>query len=345
MVIGIIGASFSGLVAGARLAKAGHDVTIIEREQALGGRLASTELNGLTLDYGASHFSAQTNTFQEFIDEIGEKEEVLEWAEEFQLFDGEELLGEDPNSDSLMQFALPNGMQSIAKYLSRWVDIKSKKTAGGLTYIGPDRGKKRSWMVNLTDISVVECDAVIIAAPAPQAYGVLQTAQDETAARKVIRVIDEVYYDDAISLVATYDRESPDWKGIRGEGRSVKWIGNESSKRGVTDKTGLAIHSSDQFYNVHAQTSDEEVKKKLLEEAADIVGPWVFQPEATKLHRWNFFRARNPIDEYFMELEMIDAPLALIGDYFGGTSLENAYLSGYNLAEYWINKYDNVTTV
>lgn len=345
MVIGIIGASFSGLIAGTRLAKAGHDVTIIERNRTLGGRLASAELDGITLDYGLSHFTAETNTFRDFIEELGEKEEIVEWAEEFKLFDGEELLEEDPNAAPLTKYALTNGMGAIADYLSRWVDIKSQETAGGLTYIGPDRGKKRSWMINLTDVNVFECDAVIIAAPAPEAYGVLQTAQDETAARKIIRVIDEVFYDDTISLAATYDREAPDWKGIKCEEQAIKWIGNETSKRGVTNKTGLVFHSTDRFFNQHEKTNDEEVTKIILEQASDLLGPWVFQPTATKLHRWNFFQVRNPIDEYFMELEMIDAPLALIGDYFGGKSLENAYLSGYNLAEYWINKYSNVTTV
>lgn len=343
MVIGIIGASFSGLIAGTRLAKAGHDVTIIERNRSLGGTLSSVELGGMALDNGQSHFSAETNTFQEFIEELSNNREVREWAREFSLYDGEVLLNEDPNATPLPKYALTNGMQELASYLSRWVDIKSKTKAGGITYIGPDRGKKRSWMINLTDINVFECDAVIIATPAPEAYGVLQTAQDETATRRIIRVIDEVFYDDSISLAATYDQPSPGWKGIKCEHSILKWIGNESSKREINDRTGLVMHSTDRFYNQHKKSSDEEVKQHLLEEAASIAGSWVLQPEQTHLHRWNFFKARNTIDEYFMELEMIDAPLALIGDYFGGTSLENAYLSGYNLAEYWINKYSDVT--
>ncbi|SMO78550.1 NAD(P)/FAD-dependent oxidoreductase [Fodinibius sediminis] len=343
MVIGIIGASFSGLIAGSRLAKAGHDVTIIERNRSVGGRLASVELDDMILDYGVSHFSAQTSTFRAFLEELSQKEEVREWAEEFSMFDGDQFHVEDPNASPLTKYALTNGMRAIAKYLSRWVDIKSQEKAGGLTYIGPDRSKKRSWMINLTDINVFECDAVLIAAPAPEAYGVLQTAQDETAARKIIRVIDEVYYDDCISLAATYNREAPNWKGIECERSALKWIGNESSKRGIRDQTGLALHSSHPFARENERKDDEEVTRQLLEEASTITGSWVLQPASTYLHRWKFFRARNPIDEYFMELEMIDAPLALIGNYFGGQSLENAFLSGYNLAEYWINKYSDVT--
>ncbi|HLR30903.1 MAG TPA: FAD-dependent oxidoreductase [Fodinibius sp.] len=342
MVIGIIGASFSGLIAGVRLAKAGHDVTIIERNRSLGGRLASLGLGGMTMDYGISHFSAETNTFREFIDELSQKQEIVEWAEAFSLHDGDQLLREDPNASPLTKYAMTGGIHSIAKYLSRWVDIKSQEKAGGVTYIGPDRGKKRSWMINLTDITVFECDAVIIATPAPEAYGVLQTAQDETAARKIIRVIDEVFYDDCITLSASFQRTPPDWKGIICGRSDVRWIGNESSKRGTGDQTGLVIHSTHDFYRRNATVNDETVTQRLLEEASSVIGSWAHQPEATYLHRWQFFKARSTINEYFMELEMIDAPLALIGNYFGGSSLENAYLSGNSLAEYWINKYSGV---
>src|SRR5699024_10622556 len=148
---------------------------------------------------------------------------------------------EDPQSLPFTFYAFKDGINTIAQRLSRWVDLKSQTNAGGLTYIGPDRGKKRSWMINLTNINVFECDAVIIATPAPEAYGVLQTAQDETAARKLIRVIDDVSYEDRISLAATYDQPEPEWKGIRCENSSLAWVGNESAKREVKDKTGLLL--------------------------------------------------------------------------------------------------------
>src|SRR5699024_12515920 len=97
------------------------------------------------------------------------------------------------------------------------IDLRPQERAVGLIDVGADRGKKRSLMINLTNINVFECDAVIIASPAPEAYGILQTAQDETPARRIIRQIDDVHYDDRISLAATYGRSTPSWKGIRCE--------------------------------------------------------------------------------------------------------------------------------
>jgi len=342
MVIGIIGASISGLIAGKRLADAGHDVTIIEKSRSIGGRLSTIELDGLNLDIGLTHCEANTETFSDFIEAGVADGDIREWTEEFSLYDGKEIYETDPNSDPQPKYVGTNGLQVVADKLGRWVDIKSQEQAGGLTYIGPDRGKKRAWMINLTDISVFECDAVILATPAVEAYGLMQTAQNKTATRRIIRHIDEVYYNSSVSLALTFDQEVPDWDGIECEHSSVRWISNESTKQGA-DKAALVIQSSHAFFKKHAQTSDEKTQEKLLEAAADILGPWVLQPESSEIHRWKYFETRNPINEYFMELEMEEAPLALIGDYLGGNTLENAYVSGYNLAEYWIKKYSEVT--
>ncbi|WP_138429993.1 NAD(P)/FAD-dependent oxidoreductase [Fodinibius saliphilus] len=342
MVIGIIGASISGLIAGKRLADAGHEVTIIEKERSVGGRLGSVTLDEITLDYGLSHFKANSQTFKTFVDELVEKAAVAEWTDEFSLYDGKEILDVDPNADPQMNYIGTAGNQAIATDLSRWVDIKSEEQAGGITYIGPDAAKKRSWMINLTDITVFECDAIIVATPAVEAYGIIQTVQNRTATRKIIRNINEVRYDGRISLACTFDRSVPDWEAIEVENSDIRLITNESSKRESADGTGFVIHSSPEFYRSHAQKDDKVVQQLLLEEASAIINAPLKKPKSSYLHRWKYFEAQNPIDEYFMELEMEEAPLALIGDYLGGSSLDNAFVSGYNLAEYWINKFSEV---
>lgn len=344
MKIGIIGAGLSGLIAGKRLAQAGHDVTVIEKSRKLGGRLATFKRDGEIFDYGVSSVISSDPTFESFIELLKEKNTLKEWSRDFALYDGTQLHEVNPNRPKNSYHVSEQGLASVAKYLSRWVDVKSEEKAGGLTHIGANRGKKRSWMINLTDISVFECDAVIIATPAPQAYGVLQTAQDETPARRIIRHIDEVRYDSCFSLMASYKKElMPDWKGIECEDHTLGWIGNESAKLSNPSKTSVVIRSSASFAHKHAQTDPEEITRLLLERASDISDSWLINPEWTTLHYWKYYQARNPIQDYFMELEMEEAPLALVGDYMNGNSVQSAFLSGYNLADYWINKYSEVS--
>lgn len=344
MKIGIIGAGISGLTAGKKLARAGHDVTVIEKSRKLGGRLATFKKDGQIFDYGVSSVISSDPVFETFMQQLKDEGSLKQWSRDFALFDGTQLHEINPNRPQNSYHVSEKGLASLADFFSRWVDIKSEEKAGGLTYIGSHRSKKRSWMINMTDISVFECDAVILATPAPEAYGILQTAQDETPTRRIIRHIDEVQYRPCFSLMASYKKEyMPAWKGIECEDHTLKWIGNESSKLSSPLHTSIVIRSSAPFARKYAQAEPEEIRRHLLERAANISEPWLMNPEWTRLHMWKYYEAINPMQDYFMELEMEEAPLALIGDYMSGNSIQSAYLSGYYLAEYWINKYSEVS--
>ncbi|MDR8394422.1 FAD-dependent oxidoreductase [Aliifodinibius sp. S!AR15-10] len=342
MKIGIIGASLAGLVAGKKLGRAGHDITIIEKNRTLGGRLATLDDgNGNLFDYGVSHFHARKKDFKTFVNYLEEEKIVQEWSSRFEYFDGEQLHDLNPNRSPELHYSSTNGFSKIADKLSRWVDIKSSVQAGGLTYIGDDRTKKRAWMINLTDISVFECDAVIIATPAIQAYGILLTAQDETPARRILRHVDEFQYDPSFTIMASYeDQGVPEWDAVECLDENLKWIINESTKRNNAD-TSLVIHSAASFARKNKEQDPEQIANQLLQHAADVTGEsWISQPKAKHFHHWKYASCKNPIDEDFMELEMDEAPLAIIGDYLGGNSVESSYLSGLRLAEYWNEKYE-----
>lgn len=342
MVIGIIGSGISGLIAAKKLAQAGHEVTVVEKSHGLGGRMATLEggADGSALfDSSILGFDARTDTFGAFVEELQDKGLAAEWTRNFGMYDGENHYDRDPNQDFEKLYAAPKGMNSIARYLGRWVDFKSEEKAGGITYIGANRHKKRAWMINLTDISVLEVDAVIIAAPAAEAYGILQTAQDETSVRKLIRVIDEINYEPTISLSAYYpEADVPEWTGIKGSDGNLGLISNESSKREMNG-AALTIQSSAEFARAHRDEEIETIAGVLLEHAAKAVGNWAGTPDWKALQYWRFQKVLNPMEQSFMELEMEDAPLALVGDYLGGKTFESAYLSGLKLAEKWIEKY------
>ncbi|MDZ7693030.1 MAG: FAD-dependent oxidoreductase [Balneolaceae bacterium] len=342
MKIGIIGASLSGLVAGKHLGQAGHDVTIIEKTRMLGGRLASLDDgNGNIFDYGVSHFNANKSDFKAFVEYLEEQELIKEWTSRLDYYDGEQLHDLNPNRSPQLQYTSVKGFTPIASQLSRWVDVKSEEKAGGLTHIGADRSKKRAWMINLTDISVFECDAVILATPAVQSYGILLTAQDETPARKILRYIDEFKYEPSYAIMASYkDQAAPEWDAIESMKSGIKLITNESSKRNNAD-TSLVIHSSGDFVRKYKEEDPEQISTLLLRHANEITGQkWLTQPDSKHIYFWKYAECVNPTDEEFMELEMEEAPLAIVGDYLGGNSVESAYLSGLRLAEYWNQKYE-----
>ncbi|NYI42296.1 protoporphyrinogen/coproporphyrinogen oxidase [Demequina lutea] len=67
----VIGGGIAGLLAARRLAGAGHAVTLLERDDALGGRVSSVDVAGLTLDAGAESFATRGDVVQRLCEELG----------------------------------------------------------------------------------------------------------------------------------------------------------------------------------------------------------------------------------------------------------------------------------
>jgi len=345
MVIGIIGAGIAGLTAGRYLAKQGHEVTILEKSRGFGGRMATRYAGkdqSTKMDHGLSYFTPESNHFQKFTAELMEKGLVKRWGDKIALYDDGKFYTRNPNNPNVASFTAVDGMNSIGKYLSRWVDVKTETKVGGLTYIGSHRRKKRSWMINLTGASTFEADAVIIATPAPQAYGILQTATDEVNALKIIREIDDVYYTPSYSLMVGYgDHEIPAWDGVVCKNNGLEFISNESTKKSHDQECSLVVQATPGFTRYLRGKDDEIIVREILDNLATVIGGWAAAPTWHQLHYWKYCRASKALSYPYMELEFEDAPLALIGDYFRGVTVDDAYCSGLNLAKKWAEKYSD----
>ena len=70
--IGIIGSGFAGLSAACFMAKAGHDVTVFEKNHTIGGRARVFSEHGFTFDMGPSWYW-MPDTFERFFAEFGKK--------------------------------------------------------------------------------------------------------------------------------------------------------------------------------------------------------------------------------------------------------------------------------
>lgn len=344
MKIGIIGAGLSGLTAGRILAKAGHDVVVFEKSRGYGGRMATRHIDAeipASMDHGAPYLTGSTEEFLAFVSELEEKGLVALWNDRFSYYTDGRILPEMPGREPGKYYAASKGMNAIGKYLGRSLEIYFGEKVGGVTHIGGSRTRKSPWMINSSSINVFEADAVIIATPAIQAYGLVSTAQDEFDLRKMITVLDDISYTSAVSLMAGYGERNPvDWKAIHCDHPDVSWICNESSKRELSGDMNLVIHSTDRFAKEMIETDDpSKLESRMLRSAGKILGTWAARPEWQQSHIWRYHIPRKSLDMPYLESENELAPLALVGDYFQGRSMEAAYLSGLRLGTDWVKKF------
>ncbi|MFN1834024.1 NAD(P)/FAD-dependent oxidoreductase [Balneola sp. MJW-20] len=340
MKIAIIGAGIAGLAAGRELANAGHEVVVFEKSNGFGGRLATRYAGkdlDVKLDHGISYLEASTPAFQKFLVELMDRDLVKEWRGKFVFRDSHGKVSALDKKEAF--YIAPEGLNSVGKFLSRYMDVRRGSKVSGLTHIGEDRRKKRTWMLNFPTSETEGVDAVIIGTPSKQAYAILNTTIDEVETLKLVREIDEVEYHPQFALIAGYgDTELPEWNAMRCEDEVISWISNETTKR-ETGESALVIHSSYDFARKNLEEDPQKVQDMMLDKLSELLGGWAGLPEWSQLQRWKYSRVINPLPHDFMEIQGNDSPLALVGSYMNGNDVESAYLSGIKLGKHWVKKY------
>lgn len=89
----IIGGGFAGLSAATKLAKEGFDVTLLEKNEAIGGRARKLEIDGFTFDMGPSWYwmpDVFENYFKEFGTTVAQQYELLRLDPSYAVFFGKD---------------------------------------------------------------------------------------------------------------------------------------------------------------------------------------------------------------------------------------------------------------
>ncbi len=73
----VVGGGMAGLLAARRLAGHGHQVTLVEAGESLGGRVARVEVAGLVLDAGAESFATRGGSVERLCEELGLAEAIV----------------------------------------------------------------------------------------------------------------------------------------------------------------------------------------------------------------------------------------------------------------------------
>lgn len=321
----VVGAGLAGLTAARTLQARGQRVVVVDKGRRPGGRCATRELAGATLDTGAQFFTARSGAFRDLV--AGWQAEgvpIRAWADGFararDVRDGP--AAAETAADGHPRYSVTGGMNRLAAHLAGDVDVRVRCLA---TEIRPEGA---GWAVRLADGEELHARAAVVTAPAPQALALLD-AGGVPGSWTVLRART---YEPCVALLLALDRAPalPGPGGVQVLGGPVTWLADGVAK-GASAVPAVTVHAGPAWSETWYPVADDAVTAELLR----LVGPWLgpARPVATEVFRWRYSKPHAATDEGALSLPGQHAPLVLAGDAYAGAKVEGAVTSGLAAAD------------
>jgi len=299
----IVGAGMAGLTAGRLVQDAGHDVMVLDKSRAVGGRMASKRIGNARFDTGAQHFSARSPEFQSAVAAWVGHGLAKVW------YQGRS--GTNPDRGREPRHVGVGGMREIPEAVARDLDVRTEQHV--------DRIQLEEFGATVsTSDAAYEGDVVIVTAPLPQALSILEASEIRAP-----HELADVRYDATLAVMALLDGPSGLVDGHLALGTGpIAWLADNHHK-GVSAEPAVTVHSSAAFAQRHLEAPPSDWIPMLVEAAQTHVQAQI--TDATG-HRWRYSQPRNPRSDGAMALA--GGQVILAGEAFMGAKVEGAFLSG-----------------
>lgn len=188
----VLGAGLTGLTVAYRLAEAGTDVLVIERDRRVGGQIHTALEEGVTVELGAEGFVARSEVVPALCRDLGIGDQLIdqETTLTFALTEGQLVPLAPGKAAEILGFQVPKeelgrgirslrmGMGQLVDRLAVAVGDRSVRTGVGARSI---RSVEGGLEVTLDDGGVERADAVVVTLPALCAMPVVEEIAGEAA--------------------------------------------------------------------------------------------------------------------------------------------------------------------
>lgn len=312
----IVGAGLSGLVAARQLQLARHEVLVVEKGGAIGGRIATCRIGDATFDDGAQFFTVRGREF---------KIEVASWelmGLAHRWFEGYLALDDEKSHDVYTRFCGTRSMVAIAKYLGRGLNIQLKAEIHSLRFTG------KNWIATSGTGHEYSADKLLLTAPLPQSLALFDTSGQTLPVELRIQ-LESVGYVPCFSVRALLNGPSriPPPGALYINQEPLAWIADNHQK-GISMREGaVTIHSTGVFACTHFEHDRDEVGKLLLDAAHEYLGQSV---RSFEVHRWRYSKVIDPLSIGAVQVPELNVCFA--GDGLCDAKVEGAYRSGLEAA-------------
>ena len=357
----VVGAGLSGLAAARTLADRGHEVVVLDKGRAPGGRASTRREPGeRSFDHGAQFFTARGDWLTSRLKAWEAEGVVGRWTPRVATSLSPAAAAsslEGPRDGETWWVGTP-GMGSLAAHLARGLDVR---TASAVTSLVRQRD---TWLVAGSSAAGARgdpaeafehvADALVLAVPAPQCGALLGDAlATSELGRHAAAAVLEPCWAAMIALSIDIDGASS-VDLMTSKSAPLAWAAREASKPGrfVTAGEDLwTLHASPEWSRAHLEDEPKDVASllagALLDRLAEVErregrdGPRARVTHASA-HRWRFARAATSPHRGCLYDDAL--ALALCGDWLESARIEGAFTSGVAAAARLLEAEGNTAT-
>lgn len=318
----VLGAGCAGLVAALDLIAAGHEVTVVDKGRAVGGRLATRRVGDAVFDHGAQFSTFKHDDVRDLVDRWRRDGGLATW------FHGapDPVAGSGDDAGHPRFRGVPT-MRSLAERLAG--DLPDVRVGLRITSLCADAG---GWVASAVPVGggdpiELTAAALVCTAPLPQTLALLDEGGVELEDR-LEAALRPATYDPTLAVLAVPERAPtlPNHGALRLSDGEVSWIADLHAK-GTSPVPAIVVHGNPEVSRELWTASDDEVADRLLAAARPHLG---VDAAAVHVHRWRYATPAGPPpggDELTLTATS-PALVAFAGDVFAGGRVEGALRSG-----------------
>ncbi len=337
--IAVVGAGIAGLACARTLVQAGHQVTLLEKSGAVGGRMASCETPFGSFDHGSQYFTVRDQRFEQVLSlSPGLRKPWSATAVRVLDPHGRVLEATLPASEPHW-VAVPT-MDALARHWAEpllaagCVELQTR-----VTRIERDALHAELWQLQTSgpqdSVHVFSgFHAVLLAIPSALAAGLLAQSGIAPAVAQQIARVDVA---PCWSLMLAYPQAvqptlahlGPQWNAALSTHHRIAWLARESSKPGRAGVERWTVQASPAWSQEHLLDDAPRVQAKLLKAFGEVTGIHA-EPTFAQVHRWRWAKTEAPLGR--SHVWDSGAALGVCGDWCLGHRVEDAFISGLELA-------------
>lgn len=337
----VVGAGMAGIACARTLQQAGHQVTVIEAQTQVGGRMASRDGSHGSFDLGAQFFTVRDPRFQQALDTAPGV--TRPWSvNAIRTLDSS---GKAVVSRASMEPHLL-GVPTMDSLLQVWaaplaVRLGEEAVAFERDALNPDQ-----WQIRTEDADggvhvYAGLDGVVLAVPAPEAEVLLEESDLTPPADWNLG---DVYIAPSWTLLLSFAHAvdpaltnmGPQWNAARTEHPRITWLARESSKPGRGKMERWTVQASPDWARKHENDEPQRVAAKMLQAFSELTRIRA-TPTEMRVVQWGYAKTINPLPKDAQgkpRSHLWDASqcVGLAGDWCLGYRVEDAFVSGLELA-------------